>query len=115
MIQHAPLQKLTDAVNANMQTYLSFAEIVLNTSERLSSLNIDATRSSFKQFSAYARRARARASPSRSRPASASRDTTSNRPWPTCATSARYMSRRRTISPTWAAGASPNSARNFRP
>lgn len=54
MIQHAPLQKLTDAVNANMQTYLSFAEIVLNTSERLSSLNIDATRSSFKQFSAYA-------------------------------------------------------------
>lgn len=52
MSQPFPLQKLTDAVNANLQTYLSFAEIILNSSERLSSLNLEASRSAFQQFSA---------------------------------------------------------------
>jgi len=41
------VQNLTDAANANIVTLQSFAEIVLNASERLTTLNIDAARSLF--------------------------------------------------------------------
>ena len=41
------VQNLTDAANANIMTFQSFAEIVLNASERLTTLNIDAARSVF--------------------------------------------------------------------
>ena len=46
------VQNLTDAANANIGTFQSFAEIVLNASERLTTLNIDAARSLFALASA---------------------------------------------------------------
>jgi len=48
------VQSLTDAANANIMTFQSFADIVLNASERLTTLNIDAARSVFAFASANA-------------------------------------------------------------
>lgn len=45
MNTHPSVQKLTETANVGIQTFQSFAEIVLNASEQLVSLNLDAARS----------------------------------------------------------------------
>ncbi len=54
MNSHPAVQKLTDTANASVQTFLSLADIVLNASERLVALNVDAARSAVAFASANA-------------------------------------------------------------
>lgn len=46
------VQNLTDAANANIQTFQSLADIVLNATQRLTTINMEAARSAFALASA---------------------------------------------------------------
>ncbi len=54
MTSHPAVQKLTDTAHTSVQTFLSLADIVINASERLVALNVEAARSAVAFASANA-------------------------------------------------------------
>lgn len=54
MTTHPAVQNLTDTANTSVQTFLSLADIVINASERLVALNVEAARSAVAFASANA-------------------------------------------------------------